>query len=248
MFQAVTSEAVLSHRGMPRMNQVPEAADTAAADTARPDESFVGRWSRRKRAEPEKREVEDVRVVAAREEEQRALDAARAPAPVAPVTPPADLPAIESLTADSDYGRFMQPDVPLAARNAAMKKLFTDPHFNVMDGLDTYIDDYTKADPIPESMLRGLAQSRMLKLFNYDKEDAEDAAELARLRAERAVAEGHAADTAAAAPAPAAVQPEVEPIAAVPLPADSIPTDSIPAEHHPAVNLPAANLSAKSAA
>ena len=30
-----------------------------------------------------------------------------------------------------------------------MKKLFSDPHFNVMDGLDTYIDDYGKPDPIP---------------------------------------------------------------------------------------------------
>ena len=33
--------------------------------------------------------------------------------------------------------------------NAAMKKLFTDPHFNVMDGLDIYIDDYRKPDPLP---------------------------------------------------------------------------------------------------
>ena len=233
------------------MNKVPEAAGPA-----RLDESFVGRWSRRKRAEPEKREVEDVRVVAAREQEQRALDAARAPAPVAPLTPPADLPAIESLTADSDYGRFMKPDVPLAARNAAMKKLFTDPHFNVMDGLDTYIDDYTKADPIPESMLRGLAQSRMLKLFNYDKEDAEDAAELARLRAARAAVELPAADTTAidttaidtttidtatAAPA-AAVPPLAEPIAP-----SNLSAANLSAANLPAANLPAANLPSKPA-
>ena len=113
------------------------------------DESFVGRWSRRKRAEPDKREVEDARV-AQEQEQQRATEvAARAPAAAAPVTVPADLPAIETLTQDSDYSRFMQSDVPLASRNAAMKKLFTDPHFNVMDGLDIYIDDYTKADPIP---------------------------------------------------------------------------------------------------
>ena len=41
-----------------------------------------------------------------------------------------------------------------------MKKLFSDPHFNVMDGLDTYIDDYGKPDPIPESMLRQMNQSQ----------------------------------------------------------------------------------------
>jgi hypothetical protein len=45
--------------------------------------------------------------------------------------------------------------------------LFQDPHFNVMDGLDTYIDDYTKADPIPEAMLRGLNQARGL-LFDRE--------------------------------------------------------------------------------
>jgi hypothetical protein len=28
-------------------------------------------------------------------------------------------------------------------KNAAMKKLFADPHFNVMDRLDIYIDDYS---------------------------------------------------------------------------------------------------------
>ena len=165
-----------------------------ANSTAQPrDESFVGRWSRRKRAEPEKRTVEDTQV-AQKQEQQRAADvAARAPVAPAPVTAPADLPAIDTLTPESDYSRFMKADVPLASRNAAMKKLFTDPHFNVMDGLDTYIDDYTKADPIPESMLRGLAQSRMLKLFDYSKEEAEEEAERVRLRAQAADGERLAA-------------------------------------------------------
>lgn len=184
------------------MNKLP---DPAAASAPPRDESFAGRWSRRKRAEPEKREDEDGRVAAQVEQQRVAEEAARGPARAAPATPPADLPDIDSLTADSDYSRFMKADVPLASRNAAMKKLFTDPHFNVMDGLDTYIDDYTKADPIPESMLRGLAQSRMLKLFNYDKEDAEDAAELVRLRAERAAAE--AAEASANDPVTAIASP-----------------------------------------
>ncbi|WP_309246525.1 DUF3306 domain-containing protein [Ramlibacter montanisoli] len=55
----------------------------------------------------------------------------------------------ESLTKDSDFTRFVQPGVSPEVKNAAMKKLFADPHFNVMDGLDTYIDDYGKPDPIP---------------------------------------------------------------------------------------------------
>ena len=47
-----------------------------------------------------------------------------------------------------------------------MKKLFSDPHFNVMDGLDTYIDDYGKPDPIPLSMLRRMNQAAVLGLFD----------------------------------------------------------------------------------
>ena len=57
-------------------------------------------------------------------------------------------------------------------RNAAMKKLFADPQFNVMDGLDIYIDDYSKSDPIPEAMLRAMTSSKFLKLFD-DEEDKE---------------------------------------------------------------------------
>ena len=63
------------------------------------------------------------------------------------------LPAIDSLTMDSDFAQFFQPKVPESLRRAAVKKLFADPHFNIMDGLDTYIGDYTKSDPIPPEML-----------------------------------------------------------------------------------------------
>lgn len=149
-------------------------------------ETFLARWSRRKRVEPEQRQAEDQQV-AAQVRSGPADDAQSASnMPVggsaSPAVPPADLPPVDSLTPESDYTRFMKPDVPMASRNAAMKKLFTDPHFNVMDGLDIYIDDYTKPDPIPESMLRDLAQSRMLKLFNYEEDDAEDARKLAAQR------------------------------------------------------------------
>ncbi len=168
---------------------------TDHSDNKPRDESFLGRWSRRKRAEPEKREVEDAAVADDVERKHLAAAPASAAPPADTLSAPADLPAIDDLTPESDFGRFMKPDVPIAARNAAMKKLFADPHFNVMDGLDTYIDDYTKADPIPEAMLRSLAQSRMLKLFNYDKEDAEDA-EKERF-AKASLAEGPVIDDAA---------------------------------------------------
>jgi hypothetical protein len=62
--------------------------------------------------------------------------------------------------------RSVAPEV----RNAAMKKLFTDPHYNVMDRLDTYIDDYSLPDPLPASMLRQMASAKFLKLFDDEPE------------------------------------------------------------------------------
>ena len=79
---------------------------------------------------------------------------------------------VKLLTKDSDFKPFMASNVGPEVRNAAMKKLFADPHFNVMDGLDIYIDDYSKSDPIPEAMLRQMASAKFLKLFD-DEEDAE---------------------------------------------------------------------------
>jgi hypothetical protein len=81
---------------------------------------------------------------------------------------------VKLLTKDSDFKPFMTSDVGPEVRNAAMKKLFTDPHFNVMDGLDIYIDDYSLSDPIPESMLRQMASAKFLKLFDDDEDEDED--------------------------------------------------------------------------
>jgi Protein of unknown function (DUF3306) len=78
---------------------------------------------------------------------------------------PVDLPPIESLGFDSDFTAFLRPGVDETLKRAALKQLFRDPRFNVMDGLDTYIDDYTKADPIPPDMLAEL-------LERFDRQNA----------------------------------------------------------------------------
>ncbi|MEO5764486.1 MAG: DUF3306 domain-containing protein [Casimicrobiaceae bacterium] len=87
---------------------------------------------------------------------------ASAPSPVdvAPVKP--ELPPIDSLTPLSDFAPFMQADVAPQLRSAAMRKLFADPHFNVMDGLDIYIGDYSKADPISPEVVKTLMQARYI--------------------------------------------------------------------------------------
>jgi len=86
---------------------------------------------------------------------------------------------VQVLTPQSDFKPFMARDVDPEVKNAAMKKLFADPHFNVMDGLDTYIDDYSKPDPLPLSMMRKMASAQFLKLFD-DDEKAEPAEQASR--------------------------------------------------------------------
>jgi Protein of unknown function (DUF3306) len=66
-------------------------------------------------------------------------------------------------------------------RRAALRKLFADPHFNQMDGLDTYIDDYSQPDPIPAAVLAGITALKNMVLA--------DPPPLAREETERATQE-----------------------------------------------------------
>jgi hypothetical protein len=88
--------------------------------------------------------------------------AATADADASPHGDRAPLPPLDTLTIDSDYTPFMQPGVDDAVKRGALRKLFSDPRFNVMDGLDVYIDDYSKPDPISAEMVAGLAQARYI--------------------------------------------------------------------------------------
>ena len=137
-------------------------------------DGFLGRWSRRKIDAKDGRPLEEPPPAPA-----PALTPAPAPtsqnvAAPAPADAPTPEPAptmadVQALKNDSDFSRFTGSQVDPQVRNAAMKKLFADPHFNVMDGLDIYIDDYGKPDPMPESMLRNLASSQFLGLFKDEK-------------------------------------------------------------------------------
>ena len=109
--------------------------------------------------------------VAASRGEQPAAGPAQAPA-VADATP--SLPPVESLTIDSDFAPFLQPKVDEALKRRALKQLFRDSHFNVMDGLDVYIDDYSKPDPLPPAMLKQLASARFLNLVDEEEEEEEE--------------------------------------------------------------------------
>ena len=80
----------------------------------------------------------------------------------APELPPPTLEDVAALGHDADFSRFVKPGVDETVRRSAMKKLFTDPHFNVMDGLDIYIGDYNTFEPLPPAMLAMLAHAKPL--------------------------------------------------------------------------------------
>ena len=87
-------------------------------------------------------------------------EAAAAPKKEVPMQKPVELPPLESLSFESDFKAFMQSKVEESIKRAALRKLFADPRFNVMDGLDTYIDDYTKAEAFPEGLLARIEEVR----------------------------------------------------------------------------------------
>jgi hypothetical protein len=108
-------------------------------------EQFLARWSRLKQ-EAQDEPPQD-------KTPEKAVD---------PKAAPPELPPLDKLTLDSDYRAFFHPKVDEDVRRAALKKLFSDPRFNVMDGLDVYVDDYSKTEPIPPAMLAGLRQAQKI--------------------------------------------------------------------------------------
>lgn len=146
-------------------------------------DGFLGRWSRRKLetregvpAEPEapapaaKVEPTPALTPATQLPAETSAPVAADPAAPAPPPPPPTMEDVQALTHESDFRRFVTADVSPDVRNAAVKKLFTDPHYNVMDRMDVYIDDYSQPDPIPESMLRNLVSAKVLGLFREEEE------------------------------------------------------------------------------
>ena len=66
------------------------------------------------------------------------------------------------LSFDSDFIPFMGRGVDDTVKRLALKRLFADPHFNIMDGLDTYIDDYNTFVPMSSIMVASLNHGKAL--------------------------------------------------------------------------------------
>jgi len=161
-------------------------------------DGFLGRWARRKNDALQGKPLDEPTPAGAAPTAGAPLPAAVKPEGAGAALPaetakpahdaksaepskPLSLDDVKDLTKESDFKPFMGRGVEPGVRNAAMKKLFADPHFNVMDGLDIYIDDYSLPDPLPQSMLRQMASAKFLKLFDDDEEEeakkAKDAAD-----------------------------------------------------------------------
>jgi hypothetical protein len=119
---------------------------------AKEKEAFLSRWSRLKRRPPP--EASSVQKV----EEK--------PAP--------PLPPVESLTPDSDFSAFMGPKVKDELRRVALKKLFSDPHFNLADPFEAYSGDWTAGEAIPQEMLATLNQARSVLLTPEERQALEE--------------------------------------------------------------------------
>ncbi|HZX26218.1 MAG TPA: DUF3306 domain-containing protein [Telluria sp.] len=146
------------------------------------EEAFLARWSRRKadaRARTAKPDADEILRPAAQpparlnsatpEPTENASDLAHRTAP---------LPSLEdALRADpaDDFAPFVARGVDATVRRAALRVLFTDPRFNVMDGLDVYIGDYNQAAPIPPAMLAALAHARAILAAPEQPEPADQA-------------------------------------------------------------------------
>ena len=121
-------------------------------------ETFARRWSRLKR------------------EEKKVAEEAEQPEKE---TEPQPLPPVDTLTPQSDFGAFMHPKVQDSLRRIALKKLFSDPHFNTPDVFEPFSGDWTVGEPISAEMLKGLNQTRTLLMSNAEREQ-HDAEQLER--------------------------------------------------------------------
>ncbi len=128
---------------------------------AQEKEDFLGRWSRLKREQ--------------REQPSPEKPALQEKAP--------QLPPVEQLTHESEFSGFMHPKVGDALRRVALRKLFSDPHFNTPDPFEPFSGDWTVGEPITDEVMAKLNQARTL-IFSDEQKAQALAADEAQAEAE----------------------------------------------------------------
>ncbi|MBS0454706.1 MAG: DUF3306 domain-containing protein [Proteobacteria bacterium] len=184
------------------------------------DEGFLHRWSRRKMqgdaAPPEEPAPASAPPAAVTPAEPAASLATAQQLETGASQPEQDVPPptledTQALTPESDFKPFMARNVAPEVRNAAMKKLFADPHFNVMDRMDVYIDDYSNPAPLLPAQLRKMASAAFLKLVDDDEEEEKNKARLEETPAMTQVQDVAQSEHSAIDPSPPAATPPEAP-------------------------------------
>lgn len=139
-------------------------------------EPFLSRWSRRKRAAKQ--------------------PSATPAAPVQGATPPPELPPIESLTPESDFSAFMHEQVDEKLRRAALRKLFSDPALNVVDGLDDYAEDFNQLETLAAGAAAGLEHAKRTLFGDAESQAPTETEAEADAAPTAAIPEGEATDAA----------------------------------------------------
>ena len=137
-------------------------------------ENFVSRWSRRK-IEARKTEEKPAEPKPSSAPAPAAGAVANTVAGAAPTdaSAPRELPPLESLKGlASEYTEFLKPGVDENLRRSALKKLFSDPHFENFERFEAYCEDFTQGEPIPLAMLKTLQHAKGLLFDDEEKKNA----------------------------------------------------------------------------
>lgn len=133
------------------MGREPESDEQRARvpEAESDDGSFLSRWSRLKRAgEPPAHPAP-----------------AAAPGPAQPPEPATeltdeDMPDLRTIGEGSDISPFFSPKVSEGLRQAALKRLFRSPKFNLRDGLDDYDDDFRSFEALGDIVTSEMRRQR----------------------------------------------------------------------------------------
>jgi len=173
-------------------------------DRASDEGSFIGRWSRRKQNAAGDavdtahesdvdndlidndliREKSDHPLQADDSSQAKANPPDDAESSTVPALTDADMPDIETLNSDSDFSPFFSEGVSKELRNLALKKLFFSGMFAARDGLDDYDDDFTRFEPLGDTITSDMKyhakrkeKARLAKLEEEERLRLENAGE-----------------------------------------------------------------------
>jgi len=151
--------------------------------TTMPDEGFLRRWARLKsgveQAPAAPVRAPDAPSCGAAIARPAAAEAGALPTPAGGAGTAQEqrpLPTLEEaacLTPEADFSAFVARGVDKSVQRLALKKLFTDPHFKLVDGLDLYMHDYNQAAPLAPEVLASLkhAPDVLSRLFGEQAAD-----------------------------------------------------------------------------